>query len=316
MTRPPFPAVWDASMLSTFRSCPQKFALQYLRHWKPRVESHHLHAGGAFAKGLEVTREAFYGRGASPQASLEEGLHALLKAYGNFEPPSDSPKTAARMAGALEFYFSVWPLGSDPAVPAMIGGKLGIEFSFAQPLPVVHPETQEPLMYCGRADQVCEYAGALYVEDDKTASQLGASWSRQWDLRSQFTGYAWAAREAGIPVQGVLVRGVSILKTKYDRAEAVTYRPAWQIERWLHQTTRDIERAKRCWQDGYWDWSLDHACTEYGGCSLRQVCLVQDPQPILDLNFERRYWNPLIREETTLPPEDTQLASHAAPAVA
>ena len=290
-------------MLAAFRSCPQKFALTYMQHWKPKTESHHLHGGGAFAKGLEATRRAFYQDHKDSDSSLQAGIHALLAAYGEFQPPDDSPKTAARMAGALEFYFAKWPLGSDPAVPALLGDRLGIEFSFAQPLPLNHPETSEPLIYCGRADQVCDFAGGRYVEDDKTASQLGASWSRQWDLRSQFTGYCWAARSTGIGVQGVLIRGISILKTKYDCAEAVSYRPEWQVERWLGQTLRDIQRAVRCWQDGYWDWSLDHACTEYGGCTFRQICLMQDPKPFLDLNFERKYWNPLTREETLLGPQ-------------
>lgn len=298
--KPPFPSIWDASMLSAFRSCPHKFALTYLNHWKPKQESHHLHAGGAFASGLEATRRAFYEQHMSPEESLELGIADLLAAYGSFSPPEDSPKSASRMAGALEFYFSHWPLGADPATPAVLGDRLGIEFSFAQPLPFNHPISGEPLIYCGRADQVVDFAGGVYVEDDKTASQLGASWSRQWDLRSQFTGYCWAARAAGIRVDGVLVRGISILKTKYDCAEAVTYRPAWQVDRWLEQTLRDIKRAQDCWEAGWWDWSLDHACTEYGGCNMRQVCLVQDPQPILELNFERRYWNPLTREETLL----------------
>ena len=301
--KPEFPAVWDSSMLATFRSCPQKFALQYLQHWKPKTESHHLHAGGAFAKGLEAVRRAFYAEGKPAEEALQTGIQALLTAYGEFSPPDDSPKTAARMAGALEFYFAKWMLGSDPAVPAVLGDRLGIEFSFATPLPLNHPSTREPLMYCGRADMVADFAGGRYVEDDKTASQLGASWSRQWDLRSQFTGYCWAARSAGIPVQGVLIRGISILKKKYDCAEAVSYRPDWQVDRWLAQTVRDIKRAQACWEEGYWDWSLDHACTEYGGCVLRQICLMQDPTPFLELNFERRHWDPLTRIETLLEPE-------------
>lgn len=300
MTRPPFPSVWDASMLSAFRSCPQKFALGYLQHWKPRSDSVHLVAGGAFAKGLEVTREHFYAHGHTADSSIEAGVGALLHTYGDFPCPPDSAKSAERMAGALEYYFSIWPLGQDPAVPARFGDKLGIEFSFTHPLPINHPTTGEPLMYCGRADQVCEYAGGIFIEDDKTASQLGASWSRQWDLRSQFTGYCWAARAAGMRVDGVLVRGVSILKTKYDHAEAVAYRPDWQVDRWLAQTTRDIQRAMQCWSEGYWDWSLDHACTEYGGCMFRPVCLLQDGTPLLQLNFERKAWDPMTRTERLL----------------
>lgn len=302
MSQLPFPSLWDSSMLAAFRSCPQKFALTYLANWKPKSDSVHLRAGGAFARGLEATRQAFYGEGKGAEESQQAGLHALLAAYGDFIPPDDSAKTPARMAGALDYYFTKWPLGADPAVPARLGDRLGIEFSFAQPLPLNHPVSGEPLIYCGRADQICDFAGARYVEDDKTASQLGATWSRQWDLRSQFTGYCWAARSAGIAVQGVLVRGVSILKTKYDSAEAITYRPEWQVDRWLEQTLRDIKRAQACWEEGYWDWSLDHACTEYGGCPLRTICLQQDPTPFLELNFERRFWNPLTREENILEP--------------
>ena len=311
--KPDFPKVWDASMLSTFRSCPHKFALTYLSHWKPKTESHHLVAGGAFASGLEAARRAFYEQHSSAEESLELGIAALLADYGSFTPPEDSPKSASRMAGALEFYFSKWPLGADPATPAVIADRLGIEFSFAQPLPLNHPETGEPLIYSGRADQIVDFAGGVYVEDDKTASQLGASWSRQWDLRSQFTGYTWAARCLGMRVDGVLVRGISILKNKYDCAEAVSYRPAWQVDRWLEQVARDIQRAQRCWEEGWWDWSLDHACAEYGGCSMRQVCLVQDPQPILDLNFERRRWDPLARTETILSEQPQNLLASSPP---
>lgn len=287
-------------MLSTLRSCKQKFALEYLQNWKPRTTSQHLHAGGCFASALEATRRAFWQSSLPPPEALRVGLKTLMEEWGDYQPPPDSAKTLDRMCGALEFYFDQWPLEFDPAKPAKIGDKLGLEFSFAYPLPILHPVSREPLIYCGRADQVVEFAGGLYIEDDKTASQLGPSWSQQWDLRSQFTGYCWAARQSGILADGVLVRGVSILKTRYGNAESITYRPEWQVQRWLDQTARDISGAIRCWEEGYWDWALDHACAEYGGCSFRQICMIQDPQPFLELNFQRRYWNPLTREETIL----------------
>ena len=49
MTKPIFPHAVDSTMLATFRSCPQKFFRQYVEHWKPKAESVHLVAGGAFA---------------------------------------------------------------------------------------------------------------------------------------------------------------------------------------------------------------------------------------------------------------------------
>ena len=217
MTTLHFPPTIDSTILANFRSCPQKAFRQYFQHWKPKNESVHLVAGGAYAKGLEVARRAFYEDKRPPDECEALGIGALIQAYGNFECPPDSAKSLERTAGALEFYFDQYPLGVDNAIPITWGdGRRGIEFSFAEPLSIFHPETGDPILYTGRSDMVVDFAGGVYIEDDKTASSLGASWSKQWEHRSQFTGYCWGARRIGIPAQGVLVRGVSILKTKYD----------------------------------------------------------------------------------------------------
>lgn len=305
--KPPFPEVIDSTMLATFRSCPQKLFRMYIEHWKPKAESVHLVAGKAFARGLEVARRAYYDDGADSEKALEDGVAALLAEYGTFECPEDSAKGPYRMAGALEFYFNRYPLAEDSAIPlVMPSGKSAIEFSFAQPLPVYHPETGEPLIYAGRSDMIATFAEGTFVEDDKTTSQLGASWSGQWDLRSQFTGYCWAARESGISVDGVLVRGVSILKTKYDTLQAITYRSGWEVDRWLRQVERDLLRMIECWRDGYWDFNLDHACAEYGGCPMKIICTKNDPESWLPMYFEQRKWDPLAREETILLPSAPQ----------
>jgi len=301
MTRPPFPTVLDSSIIATFRSCPRKFELEYLHHWKPLNESVHLIAGGAYAAGLETARKAFYSGECDSQEAIAAGLGVLLSTYGDFQCPPDSAKSAERTAGAYEFYFDNYPLETDEIKPLNLpGGKLGVEFSFAEPIEVTHPETGDPILYCGRMDMIGNYAGGIYGLDDKTTSQLGASWPKQWDLRSQFTGYTWGAQRAGLHLQGFLVRGVSILKTKYDTLQAITYRPAWQLDRWYQQLCRDVERMKVMWEEGYFDYNLDHACTEYGGCTFRQICLMQDPTAWLEGSFERRVWNPITREEEVL----------------
>jgi hypothetical protein len=299
--RPPFPSVIDSSLIAAFRSCPRKCELEYFSHWKPQNQSVHLVAGAAYAAGLEAAREAYYIDGASPDTAVALGLEALLRSYGSFECPPESAKSAERTAGALEFYFSAYPLGTDKAIPLTLpSGKRGIEFSFAEPIDIAHPETGDPLLYCGRLDMLCEFEGMALGEDDKTTSQLGASWPRQWDLRSQFTSYVWGAARAGIKLDGFLVRGVSILKTKYDTLQAITYRPQWQIDRWYGQLQRDIHRMIRCWEEGYFDYNLDHACTEYGGCSYRQCCQMKEPEALLKAQFEQRVWDPVKRTETPL----------------
>lgn len=301
MIRPPFPEIIDSSMLSAFRACPQKFNLEFLHHYKPINQSVHLHAGAAYAKGLEIMRKAFYEENLSTEQALSQGLQALAEAYGTFECPSDSAKSLERMLGALEYYSSKYPLDSDGAIPAILpSGQRGIEFNFAEPLDFLHPDTGNPILYVGRFDAIMEYAHGLYGEDDKTATQLGTSWVKQWDLRSQFTAYCWGAKQANIELNGFLVRGVSILKTKYDTLEVITYRPQWMLDRWYEQTLRDLTRMQCMWQEGYFDLTLDNACNEYGGCMFRQICLSQNSDPWLKANFIRRQWNPMTRIETEL----------------
>lgn len=299
--RPPFPAVIDNSLLSAFRSCPRKAQLEYLEHWKPKTPNIHLHAGGAFARGLEVAREAFYVHGDEPDTAIAKGVRALWEFYGDFECPEDSAKSVDAMAGALVYYFDSWPLTSESAVPITLPtGKRGIEFSFLEPMEVRHPETGDPILYSGRFDMICHYAGAVFGEDDKTTSQLGATWPNQWQLRAQFDGYCWGAKQAGMPLAGMLVRGVAILKGGYNHAQVPTYRPDWMIDRWYEQTLRDIKRAKRMWEEGYFDYSLDHACNEFGGCVFKQVCQSPEPEKWLAVGFEKRRWDPVTRVETRL----------------
>lgn len=288
-------------MLATFRSCPQKFFRQYVQHWKPKAESVHLVAGGAFAKGIEVARKAFFEEGASHLTAQSAGLKALIEAYGDFECPPDSAKSLHRTAGALEFYFEQYPFGHDGMDPITFpDGRRGIEFSFAEPLPFHHPVTGDPILYTGRSDMVANFAGGVYVVDEKTTSSLGASWPRQWEMRAQFSGYLWALRRIGVEPAGAIVRGVSILKTKYDTMQAITYRSSYEIERWQEQTCRDLARMQRMWEEGWWDYALDHACAEYGGCSMTQVCKSSDPETWLPSYFEKRVWDPLLRKEMTV----------------
>lgn len=299
--RPMFPHAIDSTMLATFRSCPQKFFRSYLQHWKPKAESVHLIAGGAFASGIEAARRAYYEQKLPREDAEAAGLHALISKYGDFECPPESAKSLERTCGALEFYYENYRFGEDTMTPiTMPSGKLGIELSFAEPLPFPHPITGDPVLYTGRSDMIANFAGGVYVVDEKTTSSLGASWSRQWEMRAQFTGYLWACRQIGIKAQGAIVRGVSILKTKYDTQQAITYRSDYEIDRWLTQTVRDLERMQKMWKDNWYDYALDGACAEYGGCNMIPICKSSDPESWLPVSFEQRVWDPLARKELSV----------------
>lgn len=300
--RPPFPTAVDSTMMKTFRGCRQKFFLEYMLHWKSKAPSIHLHAGQAFATALEEVRRAYWEQGMPPEDALAVGTAALITAYGTFDQPHDTAKTLPRMLGALDYYFERYPLEHDQLKPYKWGpNKYAIEFTFASPLPFYHPETGDPIIYTGRSDFIGEMNDALWIVDDKTTSQLGAQWMNQWDLRSQFTGYTWAGRDVGsLPIVGCIVRGVSILKTKYDTQQVITYRPQMHVERWLNQTLRDLHAMRQCWEEGYWDFNLDEECNSYGGCMFRRICISENPQDWLEADFEKRVWDPLERTEIKL----------------
>lgn len=308
-TRPEFPLVWDNSLRSAFVECPRSAYWAYLHHFKSPRENIHLHAGKAWADGLEVTRRAFYERGESSLHAIAEGLNSLIEKYGSFEAPSHgsgASKSLDRLIEAFSYYWAAFPLESDPAQPFRTrDGKPMVEFSFAIPIDpdrLRHPVTGDPIIYAGRADMIATYAGAVSVYDDKTTSSLGPTWANQWNRRAQFTGYTWAAQAYGIPVSQVLIRGIAILKTSINHAEAITVRTPHHVAEWKEQFIRDVSRAIECWRSGYWDVNLSDGCSAFGGCAFQQACMSDNPTPWLEGTFTRKIWNPVTREETTVLP--------------
>jgi len=289
-----FPHVWDNTMRAEFVSCPRAFFHRFMLGIDSATPSVHLHAGASFARGLEVARKQFYDAGEPADVAAARGLAALYTAYGDFDP-GDSAKSADGIAGALEYYFSVFPLDTDRAKPVRTASGHGIEFNFVLPIPeVCHPETGEPILYSGRFDMLCDWNGGLYVEDDKTTGSLGASWSKQWELRSQFTGYCWGARQFGYDVRGALIRGIAILKRGYNHAEAVVYRPQWMVDAWHAQLIRDLRRAIDCWREGYWDANFADSCASYGSCSYLPLCTTDSPESWANGSgrYTVRFWDP------------------------
>lgn len=297
-SRPPFPSIWDNSMASEGADCTMRMKYKYFYHLKPNVRNIDLHAGGAFAKGMEVARIAWHTPNRqlpSPDAPILYGARALINAYGDVDP-GDNPKSAERMLGALESYFAQWNPATDHIKPAFIGGKPAIECNFAWPIDVLHPETGEPLIYVGRYDQLVHLNGnedCVYIYDDKTTKQLGATWAKKWSLASQFMGYVWGAKKYGYNVKGAIIRGTSILKTKYGHAEAIATFPDWMVERWYKQLCSRLERWKRMWAGvEEWEYNFSSICNQYSGCSYRLLCEAEEPNVWLDPNYKVEPWEP------------------------
>jgi hypothetical protein len=300
MERLPFPELIDNSMRSDFISCPQKFYWAYLRKLTGSSPNIHLHAGGSFAAALESAKRSFYEKGKPEAEALRDGLEALLRFYGPIQAPvtRSGDKSCDNVVRAYDSYFQQYPLGRDTFRPHMApNGVAMLEFTFAIPMELKHPETGNPLLYGGRTDEIAEGNGMLVVADEKTTSQLGETWTSQWRLESQFTGYIKAARDHGLPVQMALVRGIGLLKTKITHQEAHVYRSQWEIDRWWEQLHRDVKRMIACWQDGHFDLALSkNACAAYGGCEFRMLTESPEPEKWIESHYRKRTWNPLEKD--------------------
>lgn len=293
-----FPELIDNTARSAFTKCGQYFYWNTLRHLRLAGGNIHLHAGGALAKAFEVARRSFYEKN-MPLAEAERlGLAALYEAYKTeeeLEPAKYADKSIEGMVRAYEAYMLQYPLGADTLTPLILpNGRAAVEFSFALPLPINHPETGNPLLYGGRFDWIAVYNKSLFVCDEKTASQLGDQWMRNWDLDSQNTGYIWGARQFGFNIVGAINRGIGLLKTKTTFAEAITYRPQWMIDRWFGQLMWDIEEMINCWKNKRFRFALDKsACNSYGGCSYKTLCESPTPERWVPAHYDEHHWNPL-----------------------
>lgn len=321
--RPPFPAWIDSSTRLAFTECELKGAYSGLYHFKPKSVSNHLSAGGAFAHGIEVARKIYFTEvrrdnssssssssflffpNLSPAeradiASAAGALSAFLAKPEEDSADALGPKSSSRILLAVLRYFAEFPLDRDIIIPYINPrGEPAVEYKFAIPLPISHPETGEPLLYTGKFDMLAYYNGQYWPVDEKTTSRLGPSWASNFDLRGQFLGYTWAVREQGFECPGVIVRGIGLLKNDITFQVAPVRYPSWLINQWFDQLCEDIERFKKAWENHSYSQDFGESCGHYSGCAYKQLCLRPNPEEWVMTFFQKLEWNPLTEQDYT-----------------
>lgn len=294
---PIFPTLIDSTMRNDFVSCEKQFEYARIFGLQSKGGSVHLIAGGAFAKGCEVTRRKYYQDGMEEMDAIVEGVIAAWLEYGDFDPGDRyRNKSPERVAYALVEYFTEYPLATDKIQPYFgADGKPAIEFEFSFPLEVLHPESGDPLLYGGRFDMVGDYMSELWVVDEKTATRLGPQWLKSFVLRGQLLGYTYAAKSFGLPVNGFVVRGISFLKDYYGHAEQFEVVPDYRLEQWREQLEVDAARMVSAWEQGRFSWAFGEACNAYGGCPYKNLCDKKNWVEWWQQYYDIEYWNPLER---------------------
>ena len=303
-----FPEVVDSTMLVTFDSCAQKFFNEYILCLASVGISPDLHAGGAFAHGLHHARVAFYEHGLNRTESALAATRAFMQYYGDYEAPDNHPKDFVNTLCALLDYFEFYPFDADPIQPIMLAnGKPAVEFTFAIPTEVMHPTTNQPIIYGGRCDMLGTYNSVGVIVDEKTTKAMGPQWAKNWSMRGQFIGYVYAAQYYGYDISTALVRGIAIQKTQYKHMQVIETYSQWQIERWWLHVHEKLNRMVAYWKmqakysdrspHAMWPYSYGDGCSSYSGCPYLHLCTVESP-PQWYGDYARRVWNPLEKNPT------------------
>lgn len=313
-----FPEIIDSTMLACFSACPQKFYNEYILQLAPMAVSPDLHAGKCFALALETARYAYYAEKLTPQKAIEKAHKEFIKAWGNYEPPINNPKTFENMWAAVENYFEQYPLDEDYLKPVQkADGKPAIEFTFALPTYVPNPETEDPILYCGRFDMLAESEHGLAVVDEKTTKYIRINWSEQWKMRGQLLGYVYAARAFGYNCNMAVVRGVGIQKTQIKHIEVPLIYSEYEIEKWWGTLQLKLEELAQKWyifkdllqQENIslltrleaarqvFTYDYGDSCSSYNGCPFIHLCTNPKPWEWYS-DYAHREWNPLSLDKT------------------
>lgn len=294
------PIYLDSTMVATFRSCHRKFYWSFIRNKVLDGSNIHLTAGGALAASIDYIRRLQFGQPPIPVPDLlAAAIPTFLGHWGKLDVEPTHAKNIHNVIWALEQYLETYHPATDTIQPLRRDdGTPTSEFTFAIPLPVLHP-SGDPFVYCGRFDLLGRYTSndLLVVMDEKTTGALSTAWQRQWDLRGQFLGYVWACRQLGYSLRDVVVRGIGIYKTGPQFLSVPISYPDHLIERWYLQLLQTVNTIKLCYEAEHWAFDFADACSSYGGCPYTTLCQSKDPEPWLT-NYTDRTWSPIQHIES------------------
>lgn len=129
--------------------------------------------------------------------------------------------------------------------------------------------------YFGRIDLVLRNAdtGTVLVTDHKTTTSLGVDFFNRIAPNHQYTGYLMGIQKCfNIPTNEFMVNGIQVAKTKVDFARQITTRSDDDFAELTAAVEWNVRNYLHCLRESKWVMNSPNPCTQYGGCSYRQIC--------------------------------------------
>lgn len=309
-----FPIYIRNSYLQTAGVCNLKYFRESIQHLSNGNKSHHLIAGGIFAKGVEIVRKSYFNENLDIETSIELGQEHILTA----EDTGDNLKSNERLANVLGKYFHKYPLDRSIKPCALADGTFAIEYCFQFDLGIAHPDIQnQNLIWQGTLDGLYEKTLASgqtkrYIVDEKTCSSLLRLPGTKPDTKivdiekecnafrtnSQFLGYSKAARLLGIKTDGLLIYKIPILTKHEDAIELAIPFTEYEIDLWYNSFIDNLNelvekykfyKAKGCLPAEVFKPVFNGSlCNSWGTpCQFMAGCLSKDGEAILASSFQQ-----------------------------
>lgn len=277
---------WDATSLSSFKTCARKYYYTIICGYRPNVESMHLTFGRHYATALE-NHYKYLAEGLSFEDVIRRIVRELLILTKDWHS-GDPFKNRENLIRSYVWYFDHFK--DDPAeIYLLKSGKPAVELSFKLPI-------DNELYWCGHIDRLVNYAGDIYVMDQKTSKgEPNQRYFNQFSPHVQMSGYTFAGGIMfNIPVKGVIIDAAKISEGGTEFYRGFTTRTQSQLDEWYDGMLATVEDAHRAHERQSYPMN-ETSCSDYGGCPFRSICSKSPSlrERFLESNFTVNYWNPL-----------------------
>lgn len=279
---------------SIMRSCQKKYYWTYIKGLKPKKKSTALTLGGVLHAAFDMHYNKF---------SASEVLQYIK--FIMDEQISKNQDMAEDLLLAKYILIGMWtnyPLNLDDFV------NIEPEKEFRVNVP-----NTRGLVFVGKIDGlITDKSGKIWVRELKTTSQTFQQFESKVRQSPQGTGYIWACRQMGIPVQGVIYdyvkkpllrRGVSETIDGFGQRIISDYatRPdmyykrhfSYRIEEELRlfeedlkQVSKDIRTRSK---DGKWYRNPDQCWNYNQECPFLRICFKENPSEfVVEANYDQK----------------------------
>lgn len=281
----------SASSMATFRECPRKYELQFLRQLTPDTISVPLFVGDKVHNGLE----RFY-NGDHPREIVEDIQNQIwAELQTRFVGESDMDKVnkdVSIVAGMLLGYFKHYGRKEREATWTDVQVEMGFDFAW-----------DNTIRNWGRMDFAGSYTGdgQFWVMEHKTTGLASYDYLQKWHLGFQPHNYAWAANRAhqlgllarrptGVVVNVIKKPGIRLRKTETQEAFNIRLmneyleNPAKYFAReWIQVTEEDlkwyeqqqgywVKQLQACYERGEFPQNTDACVSHFGSCKFWPIC--------------------------------------------